>query len=49
MLNMNLESNINSVPYLDYMQKQLEKSNVKSKEHQDKERARKEPKTMLEF
>ena len=42
MLNMNLESNIDNLLFLEYMQKQQEEFNAEKKEHLEKESTRKD-------
>lgn len=42
MLNMNLESNIDNLLFLEYMQTQQEEFNAEKKEHLEKESTRKD-------
>lgn len=49
MLNMNLGSNINSIPYLEYMQKQEEKLNVKQKQLQEIKKTTTKSKTKIKL
>ena len=49
MKNVNLDTNIDNLLYLDYMQKQQEEFNAEKKEHLEKESTRKVPKTNIDF